>query len=1136
MLLGGLLLSTVATPGRPVVAAEDASTPSEAVVARADDALLLELRAGVGVDTLIVPPGQRRACVSHGPLYRGSLEVSTLDGRPLVPGVDYRPDEREGCLELTHVFADSTHLVARYRYVPLSSTRLHVRAATPVRDTVDVARTDLADDDRPDTVGDDGTRLEVGGSKTFSVEVGSNRDAALRQTLDLTIRGRLTRDVEIRGVLSDRDSPVTPEGTSAELDELDQVLIEVRSRNARATFGDIEVAEAAGEFGRYERRLEGASVFREGDLTRVGAVAASARGEFRSVELFGEEGKQGPYRIAETAGAVVGIVPGSEEVTLDGERLDRGQRNDYVIDYDLGEITFTPSRPITFDTRITVDFEAATESYRRSFLSAEAGLHRTDRLSVRALVVTETDDSGAPRGFSLSEEDEEILSEIGDESPEGEAVAVRCNGEGEYLEIDEGSGQVHYTWVGEDDGVCEVSFIRVGPGLGAYADSTLTDGRLVFVFRGEGNGDHAVGRRLAAPVEHVLGDLLVDYGGERVEAHAELAGSLRDRNTFSDLDDGDNGGLAGSARVRVKGPTWGEHGAVRVEGALRRIDEEFRPFTRITDSFDFLDWNYAASGLTEGEERAVAAVEVDADAATTLRVETGRLRSGNAFDADRVLARVRRTGFIRSLLSLQRTWNDGREEDGSTTSGLREVRRAEAQVAWARVIPRITYRGELTRTSGDSTFSGNRFDQVGADAELIPLEPLRLRADYSVRWDDRRVARTGNEWTRSSTTRDRGARVAVDRMWGVRGSVEYRRRTFEPRAEGSPQVTNLARIGGDALSFNGVLRNQIDYQVTTEEIEIREKIITFVGEGQGNYDQYGVFVGVGDYDLDLSDTGEREVLSRVDLSVRGSLTGSRGPHAAFLLREVRAQTFLRAQHTTRRPFQELLNPFGAGLYDTGGEAVEASMTLRQEASVFPARRVTPSLRYETFRSYDGRFDNVAEETQRDIVALRVRGTPRPGWTVEVEGSTEREEDRRERRVAPVSVSRDRFATHRGEVEVTHKPVPAWTMAGTVALSQTEKRGEEGTEERLEAGPRIAFAPPTLGRVEVRATFVEIDGRVPRGRPVFGLGLINQSGVEWSVLADFRVRENVTAAGTLRAVRPRGGETLYDGRMELRAFF
>ena len=42
------------------------------------------------------------------------------------------------------------------------------------------------------------------GLKTFSVEMGTNRDATLEQSLDLTVRGRIAGDVELAATLSDR--------------------------------------------------------------------------------------------------------------------------------------------------------------------------------------------------------------------------------------------------------------------------------------------------------------------------------------------------------------------------------------------------------------------------------------------------------------------------------------------------------------------------------------------------------------------------------------------------------------------------------------------------------------------------------------------------------------------------------------------------------------------------------------------------------------------------------------------------------------------------------------------------------------------------------------------------------------------
>ena len=49
------------------------------------------------------------------------------------------------------------------------------------------------------------TRLEIAGSKTFSVEVGTQQDLALKQSLDLSVNGRIGRDVSVRAILTDRD-------------------------------------------------------------------------------------------------------------------------------------------------------------------------------------------------------------------------------------------------------------------------------------------------------------------------------------------------------------------------------------------------------------------------------------------------------------------------------------------------------------------------------------------------------------------------------------------------------------------------------------------------------------------------------------------------------------------------------------------------------------------------------------------------------------------------------------------------------------------------------------------------------------------------------------------------------------------
>jgi hypothetical protein len=84
---------------------------------------------------------------------------------------------------------------------------------------------------------------------------------------------------------------------------------------------------------------------------------AETKGEFRTVQFNGTTGLQGPYPLlsqARTTSDV--IIAGTERVSIDGIRVERGPNRDYLIDYDAGTVLFTPRRLITTDTEIAVDF------------------------------------------------------------------------------------------------------------------------------------------------------------------------------------------------------------------------------------------------------------------------------------------------------------------------------------------------------------------------------------------------------------------------------------------------------------------------------------------------------------------------------------------------------------------------------------------------------------------------------------------------------------------------------------------------------------------------------------------------------------------------------------------------------------
>ena len=405
--------------------------------------------------------------------------------------------------------------------------------------------------------------LTTSGSISRGVTIGNNQNSVLNSELDLQISGKLSDKVSLRASIQDANIPLQESGYSQRLDEFDQVFIELFSDSWNVRAGDIDLENSTSYFGRFSKRVQGllvnVNLDKEESKTNLFAAGALVRGQFTTSQFLAQEGNQGPYKLRGPNNELfVLIVSGSETVYVNGLPIVRGESNDYIIDYNAGEIIFNSTFPITSEMRITVDYQFSERNFSR-FTAFGGGNYETEKLKLGVSVYSEVDSKNQPLQQNLSAEQIQILSNAGDDqdlmfAPSGTPETYSENRILYKKELISGVEAFVFS-NNPDDELFSVKFRLVGDNQGDYvlinSNSISKIYEYVEPISGVPQGNYAAIVQLIAPTKLQLAIINGTYKPtDKTDIYFEAAGSKNDLNLFSDLDDSNNDGFAGKLRVK----------------------------------------------------------------------------------------------------------------------------------------------------------------------------------------------------------------------------------------------------------------------------------------------------------------------------------------------------------------------------------------------------------------------------------------------------------------------------------------------------------------------------------------------------------------------------------------------------------
>ena len=425
------------------------------------------------------------------------------------------------------------------------------------KDTLDFIKTSnkvivdeavLVKNDRQKFLGD----LNSKGSIIRGVTFGNNQGSSVQSAMDLQITGKLSKDVSVLASISDHNLPIQADGYTQTLEEFDKVYIQlnIKEKNILRA-GHLDLMDDRTFFGSYQRRSMGIQFqtnFGKENKTGIDISGGIARSEFHRIRFQGIEGNQGPYRLTGRNGEnFITIISGSEQVFIDGILMKRGENQDYIINYNTGELTFTSFRPIFQQNFITISYNYTNRNYSRYLFTGEIR-HEREKFRTGFTWFMENDNKNAPLALNLNEQDQQILVNAGNNpdlmyAPSGTVTEYDAN-KILYRLVAHPNGNYYEFSTDQTQTLYQVAFTYFGVHSGNYRLKQTTNNGRVFEYAGPNMGDYRAVRKLPAPQKSQVFSYTAEYLMNNGKIGTDVSLSNHDVNLFSSKDSKENIGYA----------------------------------------------------------------------------------------------------------------------------------------------------------------------------------------------------------------------------------------------------------------------------------------------------------------------------------------------------------------------------------------------------------------------------------------------------------------------------------------------------------------------------------------------------------------------------------------------------------------